>query len=59
MIRMQKLTFLLLAAVLLLPLSLPAMAETVEPYGEPWLTSIVDGMYIAPEDRIAIWGTNE
>ncbi|MBR4474242.1 MAG: M13 family metallopeptidase [Oscillospiraceae bacterium] len=39
---------LLLAAVLLLTPGLPATAaETVEPYGEPWLTSIVDGMVTA------------
>ena len=43
----QRMISLLLAAVLLLLLCLPAVADTVEPYGEPWLTSIVDGMVTA------------
>ena len=44
----QRIITLLLTVALLLLLSLPAMAaEVVEPYGEPWLTSIVDGMVTA------------
>ena len=43
----KRIISLLLAATLLLSLCLPAMAETVEAYGEPWLTSIVDGMVTA------------
>ena len=44
---MQRIIALLLSVALLLSLSLPAVAEVVEPYGEPWLTSIVDGMVTA------------
>ena len=44
---MQRIIALLLSVALLLLLSLPAVEEVVEPYGEPWLTSIVDGMVTA------------
>ena len=43
----KRIISLLLAAVLLLSLCVPAAADTAEPYGAPWLTSIVDGMVTA------------
>ena len=44
---MRKYLGIIIIVVLLLSLCPPAAADTVEPYGEPWLTSIVDGMVTA------------